>query len=71
VLAEVVWAVSHTKNNYLSAHYHRLAHRVGKKKAVVAVSHSILAIVYHVLRTTKPYTDLGSDYFERLDASRL
>jgi len=30
-----------------------------------------LVIVYHVLRTKKPYTDLGSDYFEKLDASRL
>jgi hypothetical protein len=35
ILAEVVWAISHTKNNYLSAQYHRLARRLGKKKAVV------------------------------------
>jgi len=71
VLAEVVWAISHTKHNYLSAQYHRLAHRIGKKKAVVAVSHSVLVMVYHVLRTKKAYADLGSDYFEKLDASRL
>lgn len=67
-LAEVAWAISHTKDNYLSAHYHRLARRIGKKKAIVAVSHSVLIIIYHVLRTRKPYTDLGADYFDKLDA---
>ena len=71
VLAEVVWAIAHTKNNYLSAQFHRLARRLGKKKAVVAVSHSVLVIVYHVLRTKKPYTDLGADYFEKLDTTRI
>jgi hypothetical protein len=40
-----VWAISHTSGNYLSAQYHRLARRLGKKKAVVAVSHSILVII--------------------------
>jgi transposase len=71
VLAEVVWAIAHTKNNYLSAQFHRLARRLGKKRAVVAVSHSVLVIIYHVLRTKQPYTDLGADYFEKLDTTRL
>lgn len=71
VLAEVVWAISHTSGNYLSAQYHRLARRLGKKKAVVAVSHSILVIIYHLLRTKKPYTDLGADYFTQLDKTRI
>ncbi|GAC1407544.1 MAG: IS110 family transposase [Ktedonobacteraceae bacterium] len=71
ILAEVVWAISHTKNNYLSAQYHRLARRLGKKKAVVAVSHSVLVIIYHVLQSKTPYTDLGADYFDKLDAARI
>jgi transposase len=71
VLAEVVWAISHTKDNYLSAQYHRLARRRGKKKAVVAVSHSVLVILYHVLRDKKPYSDLGADYFDKLDTKRI
>ena len=71
VLAEVVWAIAHTKNNYLSTQFHRLARRLGKKRAVVAVSHSVLVIIYHVLRTKQPYTDLGADYFEKLDTTRL
>jgi transposase len=71
VLAEVVWAIARTKQNYLSAQFHRLARRLGKKKAVVAISHSVLVIIYHVLQTKKPYVDLGADYFEKLDTTRL
>jgi transposase len=70
-LAEAVWAISHTKDNYLSAHYHRLARRIGKKKAIVAVSHSVLIIIYHMLRDQTDYHDLGSTYFETLDKERL
>ena len=70
-LAEAVWALSHTKNNYLSAQYHRLARRIGKKKAIVAVSHSLLVIIYHLLRDQTDYRDLGSTYFETLDKERL
>jgi hypothetical protein len=56
-------------HNYLSAQYHRIARRRGKQKAVVAVSHSVLVILYHVLREKKPYEDLGADYFATLDTS--
>lgn len=71
VLAEVVWAISHTKDNYLSAQYHRLARKRGKKKAVVAVSHSVLVILYHILRDKRPYSDLGADSFDKLDTKRI
>lgn len=71
ILAEVVWAVSPTKDNYLSAQYHRLARRLGKKKAVVAVSHSVLVIIYHLLQEKRPYMDLGADYFDKLDTARI
>ncbi len=70
-LAEAVWAISHTKGNSLSAQYHRLARRLGKKKAIVAVSHSLLIIIYHLLRDHTDYRDLGSTYFETLDKERL
>jgi transposase len=70
-LAEVVWVIAHMKGNYLSAQYHRLARRIGKKKAVVAVSHSVLTIIYHMLRDHSDYRDLGATYFETLDKERL
>jgi transposase len=70
VLAEVVWVIAHTHDNYLSAQYHRLARRIGKKRAIVAVSHSVLVIIYHLLRDNQDYQDLGSHYFETLDTQR-
>jgi transposase len=54
-----------SKNTYLTAQYHRLAARRGDKRAIVAVAHSILVIVYHVLTRKEPYRELGGDYFER------
>lgn len=70
VLAEVVWVISHNKESYLSAQYHRLARRIGKKRAIVAVSHSLLIIIYHMLRDNQDYHDLGPHFFETLDTTR-
>jgi transposase len=63
-LVQAGWAASRTKDTYLSAQYHRLAARRGKKRAVVAVAHSILVIAYHMLRRHEPYRDLGANYFD-------
>jgi transposase len=70
VLIEVVWNISRMKDNYLSAQYHRLARRLGKLKAAIAVAHSLLIIIYHVLSDKQPYRDLGSDYFDSLAKER-
>jgi len=48
-----------------------LSKRRGVHKAVVAVAHRVLVVIYHMLRDQRPYTDLGAGYFERLDAARL
>jgi len=70
VLTEAAWAASHTRS-YLGAQYHRFARRRGKKKAVVAVGHSILVIAYHILKDGTTYRDLGQDYFDRRDTARI
>lgn len=64
-LNQAAHAASRTKNTYLSAQYHRLAGRRGKKRALVAVSHSILVIAYHLIKNHVPYEDLGADYFDK------
>jgi transposase len=64
-LVQAAWAASHQKGTSLAAQYKRLVKRMGKKKALVAVGHSILVIAYHVLQNRTPYQDLGGDYFER------
>jgi transposase len=42
-----------------------------KPKAAMAVAHSLLIIIYHVLAKKQPYRELGADYFDRLDKDRL
>jgi len=69
-LVEAAWAASHTKGS-LGAQYHRLARRRGKKKAAVAVAHSLLVIAYHILKEGPTYRELGHDYFDKRDTARL
>jgi len=64
-LTQAAWAASHTKLTYLSAQYRRLASRRGKRKALVAVGHTILVISYHILKHKSGYRELGVDYFDR------
>jgi transposase len=63
-LTQAAHAAARQKNCYLAAHFHRLAGRRGKKRATMAVAHSILVIAYHVIQRRKPYEDLGSNYFD-------
>jgi len=64
-LVQAAHAAAHTKNTYLSAQYHRLAGRRGKKRATVAVAHTILVIAYYLIKRKEPYRELGSDYFDK------
>jgi transposase len=70
-LAEAAWAASRVKKSYLTAQFRRLAGRRGKKRALMAVGHSLLGIIYHVLKHAVEYRDLGPDYFDRLEPERL
>ncbi len=67
---EAAYAASRGKT-YLSAQYHRFMPRLGKKKTALAVGHSILVVAYYVLTRHEPYSDLGSDYFQRRNRDRL
>jgi transposase len=70
-LGTAAMAASRTKNKtYLGARYHRLVPRLGKKKAIVAVEHSLLTAVWHLLTHDVDYHDLGGDYFTLRDPQR-
>ena len=71
MLTQAAWAASHTKNTYLSAQYRRLAVRRGKKRALVALGHTLLIIMYHLLKERTTYQELGGDFLERLEPNRL
>jgi transposase len=69
VLVEAAWATSHTRTR-LGARYRRLHRRFGKaggKKAAVAIAHTLLVIVWHLLAHDTTYTDLGDDYYTQRD----
>ena len=64
-------AAARTKDNtYLVARYRRLAPRLGKTKAIVAIEHSILTAAWRMLTDDVDYHDPGGDYFARLDPER-
>ncbi len=64
-LVQAAWGASMKKNCYLRSQFYRLVKRLGRKKALVAVGHSLLVIIYHVLERDQTYTELGGDYFDR------
>jgi hypothetical protein len=70
-LAESAWAAARSKDSDLSAQYRRVASRRGKKRSLLAVGHSLLVIIYHVLKDKAEYHDLSPDYFEKLEPERL
>jgi transposase len=69
-LVQAAWAAIRTKNTYFSEQYKRIAARRGKNRALIAVAHTILVIIYHMLKENKPYYELGSEYFIRLKPER-
>jgi transposase len=63
-LTPLAHAAACTKGTYLSALYHRLAARRGKKRAIIAVAHSIVVSAFHMLIRDEPYRELGAHYFD-------
>lgn len=63
-------SVSRSKGTYLAARYRRITARRGPIKAVVAIEHTILIAVWHMLRNGETYLDPGADYYTRLDPQR-
>jgi transposase len=70
-LTQAAWGASMKRGSYFKAFYHRLAARKGKKRAIVAVAHALLSTGYMLLWTGRKFSDLGEDYFDRLDRERL
>ena len=68
---EAAWGASRNRDSFYYARYHRLSARRGKKRALVAVAHSIIKSVYFVLKYNVPYHELGADYLNsRMEKKR-
>jgi transposase len=63
-LTQLAHAAVRTKGTYLSAMYHRLAARRGKKRAILAVAHAIVVSAFHMLSRNEPYRELGANYLD-------
>jgi transposase len=70
-LVQAGWAAGRTRATYLGSQFRRLSVRRGAKRAVFAVAHTLLGIVYHVLRDGVAYRELGADWFDRLKPEQV
>jgi len=70
-LQEAALAAIRTKDSYLHAQYQRLKPRIGHRRALGVVQHSMLVSYWHMFTTGETYRELGGDYFARRDPERL
>src|SRR5215470_11807201 len=63
-LIEAANAAARSKNTFLGAYYQRLRKRMGHKKAIVALAHRILMIIYHLLKDQQAYRELGPGHVD-------
>ena len=69
-LIEAARAAARTRDTYLNPQYHPVRARRGATRASLAVAHSLLVAVWHMLQTGETYLDPGSDYYTRRDPAR-
>lgn len=70
-LVQAAWAASRKKDSYFYAHARSLMRRRGSKRGAIAVAHSLLLVIYHILKGGAEYRDLGRDYLDRLREQQL
>jgi transposase len=70
-MCQAAWAASHTKDTFLSAFYRRMCVRKGSPKAVMALAHHLITVVYQILNRAEVYIELGGDYYDRRNKPRV
>jgi transposase len=58
------------KSSYFYAQFMRISAHRGKKRAYVAVAHSMLIAIYHILKYGVVFNDLGADYYNKFNRER-
>jgi transposase len=64
-VVQAAWSAVRAEDNRLKARYQRLVVRRGKKRAIVAVAHTMIVIIWHILAYGEPYQELGADYYDQ------
>ena len=70
-LVECARAAIRNKQSYLYSRYQRIAARRGGKRALIAVAHTMLIAIYHILKEKVPYHDLGADYYSVINQEKI
>ena len=70
-LVECACAAIRNKQSYLYSRYQRIAARRGGKRALIAIAHTMLTAIYHMLKEKVPYCDLGADYYTNIQHDKL
>ena len=70
-LVEAGWSAIRTKDCYLAVRFWRIAKRRGQQRALIAIAHTLLIIIWHMLKDGTIYTEIGADYLARNDAYRF
>jgi transposase len=65
ILCQSAWAASHTKDTHLAELFRRIRGRRGEQKAIMAVAHQMLTIIFHIVRDGSVYMELGGNYYDR------
>jgi transposase len=67
-LIQCAKAAQKNKESFFYAQYQRLVVRHSANRATVAVAHSMLIAIYHMLKDNIPFKDLGKDYYTKFNA---
>lgn len=70
-LVEAAHGAIRKKGSYYGAQYRRIAARRGKKKAIIAVAHSLAIAIYRILKSKTCYRELGADFFDKLNPLKV
>jgi transposase len=71
VLCQSAWAASHKKDSHLAALYRRVRSRRGEQKAIMAVAHQLITIIFHIIGDGSVYQELGANHYDQQNKPRI
>ena len=70
ILVECAGSAAKNKNSFFHSQYERIAIKRGRKRAKVAVAHSMLIAIYYMIKEDKEYEDLGADFYNKFNKEK-
>jgi len=63
-LCQSAWAATRKKDSHLAALFRRVRSRRGEQKAIMAVAHQLLTIMFHIIGDQSVYQELGAAHYD-------